>query len=73
MNAWTSGKTYTAKEMVEEYVKEMEKLSAEYQAACRDENADDYYVGALERKMDRMENLAYLYMALIPKLEGSSK
>lgn len=75
MKARTSNltKTQTAKEVLDEYMGKMEKLGEEYQAACGDDYAEDYYVFHLDRAMDRYETLAVLFMDLVPLLRGTRK
>jgi hypothetical protein len=37
-------KTQTSKEILNDYMIDMEKLGEEYQSACADDHAEDYYV-----------------------------
>jgi hypothetical protein len=66
-------KTQTSKEILNGYMADMDKLGEEYQAACADEHAEDYYVFFLDRQMDKLETLAYFYMDLVQLLSGSRK
>lgn len=66
MNARTGNETNKKlKDILNDYLAELDKLSLEYETACADPESNDWYLHFLETQMERLESLAYLYMAMV--------